>query len=214
MKCVIVMSRRAHSYCSTTASCLHLSMVSVSFFTYTCMGMYAFTCVDNHPNSSGDEYMLPNVHGLLHLADAVQDLGPLWVHSCFPFESLNGNILKLYHGSQGVEKQVRYTYCTSWYSCISGWGIASMKCAYISFCRFQVLCWLYKSYQVLQNHHSLLTAQRSIFTTRWLPIAGSNTGMCMYNEDVSHQSWGLHVQYLGLNDQRVKSMQISLNSSL
>jgi len=68
--------------------------------------MYAFTCVDNHPNSSGDEYMLPNVHGLLHLADAVQDLGPLWAHSCFPFESLNGNILKLYHGSQGVEKQV------------------------------------------------------------------------------------------------------------
>ena len=51
--------------------------------------------------------MSANVHGLLHLPDVVKNLGPLWSHSCFPFESANGQILKLFHGSQGVEKQVQ-----------------------------------------------------------------------------------------------------------
>ena len=53
--------------------------------------------------------MLSNIHGLLHLPDVVTKLGPLWAHSCFPFESANGEILKMFHGSQGVEKQV-YVY--------------------------------------------------------------------------------------------------------
>ena len=50
--------------------------------------------------------MRANVHGLLHLPDTVRHLGPLWAHSCFPFESANGELLRLFHGSQGVEKQV------------------------------------------------------------------------------------------------------------
>lgn len=50
--------------------------------------------------------MSANVHSLLHLPETVEDLGPLWAHSCFPFESANGEILKLYHGSQGIDKQV------------------------------------------------------------------------------------------------------------
>ena len=47
-----------------------------------------------------------NVHSLLHLADDVRNLGPLWIHSCFPFESYNGNLLKLFHGTQNVELQI------------------------------------------------------------------------------------------------------------
>ena len=50
--------------------------------------------------------MSANVHGLLHLPKVVQDLGPLWTISCFPYEAANGEILKLFHGSQGVDKQV------------------------------------------------------------------------------------------------------------
>ena len=46
---------------------------------------------------------------LLHLPEVVKDLGPLWAHSCFPFKSANGDLLKLFHGSQGVEKQVHTT---------------------------------------------------------------------------------------------------------
>lgn len=55
---------------------------------------------------TGEKYVTANVHGLLHLSESVQKLGPLWAHSCFPFEAANGDLLKLFHGSQGVEKQV------------------------------------------------------------------------------------------------------------
>lgn len=47
-----------------------------------------------------------NIHSLLHLADGVRNLGPLWTHSCFPFESYNGNLLKLFHGTQNVDLQI------------------------------------------------------------------------------------------------------------
>ena len=50
--------------------------------------------------------MTLNVHGLLHLPEVVENLGPLWAHSCFPFENANGDLLKYFHGSSGVEKQV------------------------------------------------------------------------------------------------------------
>ena len=50
--------------------------------------------------------MSSNVHGLLHLPQSVCDLGPLWSHSCFPFENANGEILKFFHGSQSLQKQV------------------------------------------------------------------------------------------------------------
>lgn len=54
----------------------------------------------------GDRYLTGSVHSLLHLPEAVRNLGPLWAHSCFGFESANGDLLKLFHGSQSVEKQV------------------------------------------------------------------------------------------------------------
>ena len=50
--------------------------------------------------------MSANVHSMLHLPEVVRGLGPLFVNSCFPYETANGDILKLFHGSQGVEKQV------------------------------------------------------------------------------------------------------------
>lgn len=59
-----------------------------------------------HKLCTGERYVTANVHGLLHLPEMVQNLGPLWAHSCFPFESANGDLLKLFHGSQSVEKQV------------------------------------------------------------------------------------------------------------
>ena len=50
--------------------------------------------------------MSANMHGLLHLPGVAKKLGPLWAHSCFPFEAANGVLLKLFHGSQSTEKQV------------------------------------------------------------------------------------------------------------
>ncbi|XP_053390624.1 uncharacterized protein LOC128553487 [Mercenaria mercenaria] len=54
----------------------------------------------------GARYSGLNAHSLLHLPKCVQDLGPLWVYSCFPFESLNGDLLKLFHGTQHVDTQI------------------------------------------------------------------------------------------------------------
>lgn len=54
----------------------------------------------------GERNMSANIHILLHLPEVVEDLGPLWAHSCFPFETANGELLKLFHGSQSVDKQV------------------------------------------------------------------------------------------------------------
>ena len=43
-----------------------------------------------------------NIHSLLHLPDDKRNLGPLWTHYCFLFESYNSTLLKLFHGTQNV----------------------------------------------------------------------------------------------------------------
>ena len=53
-----------------------------------------------------ERYETLNVHQLLHLADNVRDLGPLYTHSCFSFEDKNGFILKLFHGTQFIDSQI------------------------------------------------------------------------------------------------------------
>ena len=54
----------------------------------------------------GDRYQTSNIHSLLHLADNVRELGPLWTHSCFHFEDKNGFLLKLVHGTQHIQFQL------------------------------------------------------------------------------------------------------------
>ena len=60
--------------------------------------------------------MSANVHGLLHLPRVVKKLGPLWAHSCFPFEAANGVLLKLFHGTQSTERQVVQWTVQNWVS--------------------------------------------------------------------------------------------------
>jgi len=40
------------------------------------------------------------------MAEDVRNLGPLWTHSTFPFESLKGELLKLFHGTQNIVFQI------------------------------------------------------------------------------------------------------------
>lgn len=54
----------------------------------------------------GDRHCTANVHTLLHLPDAVRNLGPLWAHSTFPFEGMNGWLSDLYHGTREPQKQI------------------------------------------------------------------------------------------------------------
>lgn len=51
-------------------------------------------------------FMTLNVHQLLHLVDNVINLGPLYTHSCFPFEDKNGLVLKMIKGSQNLDQQI------------------------------------------------------------------------------------------------------------
>ena len=59
-----------------------------------------------HMLLAGPQFMTYNVHQLLHLRDYVEDLGPLWSHSCFFFEDLNGDFRDLFHGTQNIDGQV------------------------------------------------------------------------------------------------------------
>ncbi|XP_041916006.1 uncharacterized protein LOC121680620 isoform X3 [Alosa sapidissima] len=54
----------------------------------------------------GVRYQTANVHLLVHLADSVRALGPLWTHSCFHFEDKNGYLLRLIHGTQNIPMQM------------------------------------------------------------------------------------------------------------
>ena len=65
-----------------------------------------FTFCEQFQEIYGKRYMLSNVHQLLHLCIDVRNLGPLWTHSCFPFEDKNRFILQLIHVSQKIEFQL------------------------------------------------------------------------------------------------------------
>ena len=54
----------------------------------------------------GERYMTLNVHQLLHLPDCVRNIGPLWAYSCFSFENANGELNRLFHGTQNIELQI------------------------------------------------------------------------------------------------------------
>lgn len=54
----------------------------------------------------GDQHMSANLHQMVHLTDTVKHLGPLWVYSCFSFESLNGKLVSLFHGTQNPIVQI------------------------------------------------------------------------------------------------------------
>ncbi|KAK3922577.1 Protein KINKY POLLEN [Frankliniella fusca] len=54
----------------------------------------------------GVRHMTINVHNTQHLTFVVNNLGPLRCYSCFPFESLNGQMLKMIHGTKYVQIQL------------------------------------------------------------------------------------------------------------
>lgn len=61
----------------------------------------------------GKKHMTYNAHLLIHLVDSVREWGPLWCYSSFPFESMNGTLLKLLNGTRYVQIQVveKYFLC-------------------------------------------------------------------------------------------------------
>ena len=54
----------------------------------------------------GEGFCRPNLHALSHLCQYVRWWGPLWTHSTFGFESLNGHLHRLFHGRGQVVDQM------------------------------------------------------------------------------------------------------------
>ena len=47
-----------------------------------------------------------NVHQILQYSDLVEELEPLWVYTCFEYEDLNGQLLRLVHGTNYIDTQI------------------------------------------------------------------------------------------------------------
>ncbi|KAF4526479.1 hypothetical protein B566_EDAN013579, partial [Ephemera danica] len=60
----------------------------------------------------GERHMSSNVHALLHLADCVEQTGPLWVCSCFPLEDLNGKMIRFVTLTRSAELQIHESFET------------------------------------------------------------------------------------------------------
>ncbi|CAG5084112.1 Protein of unknown function [Cotesia congregata] len=59
--------------------------------------------VRNFEQLYGLRYCSINTHLLIHLPDSVRTLGPLWAHTCYESEDLNGQLLKLFHGTWHID---------------------------------------------------------------------------------------------------------------
>lgn len=65
----------------------------------------------NLPVLYGEMLLTSNIRLLLHLADKVEDLGPLWCSSFFYFEDFNGQLCRLFHRTQSIETQIAFVVC-------------------------------------------------------------------------------------------------------
>ncbi|XP_075527413.1 uncharacterized protein LOC142559720 [Dermacentor variabilis] len=54
----------------------------------------------------GQESMTYNAHILVHMVDHVDQWGPLWGFSAFPFESMNGRLVSLVNGTRYAHMQI------------------------------------------------------------------------------------------------------------
>jgi Transposase family tnp2 len=83
-----------------------LNSMSISIHDFNIARDMLILFVSEFASMYGLHNMSYNVHQLLHVADTVQNWGPLWTTSAFPFESGNGLLKKLFHGTQGLPLQV------------------------------------------------------------------------------------------------------------
>ena len=67
-----------------------------------CLSQYVFQFEELY----GKQHLTYNVHQLLHLTKTVTDWGPLSSYSSYTFEGFNMILLKLFHGTQAVPKQI------------------------------------------------------------------------------------------------------------
>ena len=75
-----------------------LCIVQVQYYIIMLLFMYGYIL--------GEKKTTHNVHLISHLVDCVHSWGPLWAYTCFVFETMNGQLKKLFHGTRDMSKQV------------------------------------------------------------------------------------------------------------
>jgi hypothetical protein len=93
-------------YCKLVSAIAILSQESVSPTQLAAADSLLHAYVSVFQILYGLRFMTMNVHQLLHLKMVVENLGNLWVYSCFFYESLNGVIARLVHGTRYAGLQI------------------------------------------------------------------------------------------------------------
>ena len=55
---------------------------------------------------TGNNFCNMKLHLLCHIGTCIRNWGPLWSYSCFPFESMNHHIKRLFHGTRNMCREV------------------------------------------------------------------------------------------------------------
>lgn len=73
---------------------------------HTCLSQFVYRFEELY----GRQHLTYNIHQLLHLTNTVVGWGPLSCYSSYIFEGFNGTLLRLFHGTQAVPKQICSTF--------------------------------------------------------------------------------------------------------
>ena len=57
---------------------------------------------------AGTNSQTMKLHLISHYVEVVRRWGPLWAYGCFPFESVNKQITKMFHGTRDMSRGVRW----------------------------------------------------------------------------------------------------------
>lgn len=121
---------------------------------------------------TGEKWTTMNVHLLSHLVDCVKCWGPLWAYSCFAYETMNGHLKKLFHGTKNMSKQVFSNNITCW-GFVYRYNISYMLC-------LGQVEWAWQL-NFLYIHYSLFfSLSLEVGEAVWFPHAPLNSDCILY----------------------------------
>lgn len=64
-------------------------------------------------NYAGGSFCGLDVYQLKHIPKCMENWQPLWAHNCFPFDSVHGDLFKLFHAARNPVEQISINYKTN-----------------------------------------------------------------------------------------------------
>lgn len=100
-------TRQALRHFSKLSSALHILLSTTITPRMLCHAEHLLKqFVSSAASLYGEACMRFNMHQLLHLPKAAQQMGPLWAHSAFVFEGGNSSLVKLVTASKGIPLRI------------------------------------------------------------------------------------------------------------